>query len=352
MEIRIEYIISFAMAFIISFLATPLAKKIALGLGAVDIPNDDRRMHKKPMARLGGLAIIVGFFTVIIYFALTGGDIYEHLNSNQFMAYIMGAVIIIALGIIDDIKPLSSKLKFMVQIIAAYIVILPVDNRIGFITNPFGETPQPISFEALIIGISILWIVGITNAVNLIDGLDGLAAGVSAIAAISMFSVAVITNQPAIAVIIITLAGSTLGFLPYNFNPAKIFMGDTGSMFLGFTLAVLSIQGLMKTYAVLAIALPLLILGLPIFDTAFAIIRRVVNGKPIGEADRGHLHHRLIDMGLSHRQSVSVLYIISGSLGLVSITLTDKGLLPAVIFVILVSVFIVGGTRIMNQMDD
>ena len=177
--------------------------------------------------------------------------------------------------------------------------------------------------------ISVFWIVGITNAINLIDGLDGLAAGVSGIAALSLYIVAVIRRQDDMAIIGVSLVGAIAGFLPYNFNPAKLFMGDTGSTFLGFMLAILSIEGTMKSVTALALAIPILVLGLPIFDTAFAILRRIMNGRPIGEADRGHIHHRLLDMGLSHRMSVTILYIISAALGICSIALVDKGLLPS-----------------------
>lgn len=188
-----------------------------------------------------------------------------------------------------------------------------------------------------------------TNAINFIDGLDGLAAGVSGIAALTLYIVAVIRRQDDIAIIAVSLVGAIFGFLPYNFNPAKIFMGDTGATFLGFLLAIISIEGTMKSITAIAVAIPILVLGLPIFDTLFAIIRRIMNGKPIGQADRGHLHHRLLDLGLSHRMSVIILYVVSGALGLVSIALVDKGLLPSIILLIVLFMFGIGGARNLKE---
>jgi UDP-GlcNAc:undecaprenyl-phosphate GlcNAc-1-phosphate transferase len=196
--------------------------------------------------------------------------------------------------------------------------------------------------------------VGITNAINLIDGLDGLAAGVASISSLSLFFVSMLIGDTLAvytAVVTAALAGSTLGFLPFNFNPAKIFMGETGSAFLGFTLGVISIQGTLKSYAAISIAIPLLVLGLPLYDTLFAIIRRLVTGKPIMQADRGHLHHRLIDMGMSQRQSVVTMYVASGALGLCAIVLADRGAISAIILLLAVAVFVVGGARYMSDIN-
>jgi len=234
-------------------------------------------------------------------------------------------------------------------------VVVATGTSIISITLPFTAGADDgvtyILGETIAFLISIFWIVGVTNAINLIDGLDGLAAGVSGIAATSLFIVAVIRGQDDIALAAVSLAGAIFGFLPYNFNPAKIFMGDTGSTFLGYILAVLSIEGTMKSVTTLALAIPILVLGLPIFDTLFAILRRIANGRPIGEGDRGHIHHRLIDMGLSHKMSVVILYIISGALGLLSIVLVDKGLLPSIILLILIVMFMVGGARNISEMN-
>lgn len=349
----LECIISFILAFIIAFSATPIVKKLAFKIGAVDVPKDARRMHKKPIARLGGLAIVLGFlisimFNVIRY--LIGST--ELLSPNwQLLGLAVGILIIVITGIIDDIKELGAKTKLVFQLLAAFAVVFS-GTRIEFVTNPFSEIGISFFSPWISITLTILWIVGITNAFNLIDGLDGLAAGISSISSISLFLVSVISGRGDAALLTAALAGATLGFLPYNFNPAKIFMGDTGAMFLGFVLGVISIQGTLKSYTAISIAIPLLVLGLPLFDTVFAIIRRALNGKHIMEADRGHLHHRLIDAGLSHKQSVVVMYTVSAALGLFAIVLADKGILSAIILVITVSVFAIGGVRYMSGIND
>ncbi len=351
-----EYFISFALSFIIAFAFTPVAKSIAFRIGAIDVPRDGRRMHKRPIPRLGGLAIITGFavtilFNVILSLFDISGVFVPDLKLAGLMA---GIAIIAAVGIIDDVKQLRAKIKLVFQLLAALVVVL-TGTRIGIVTNPFSETGYTILSLPMSYFLTIMWIVGITNAINLIDGLDGLAAGVSSIASLSLFFVSVIRvdMEPDIyaAVITAALAGSTLGFLPYNFNPAKIFMGDTGATFLGFTLGVISIQGTLKAYTAISITVPLLALGLPLFDTVFAIIRRLFNRKPIMEADRGHLHHRLIDMGLSQKQSVAVMYATSAALGLCAIVLAEKGVFSAIILVLSVSVFIIAGARYMSELN-
>lgn len=348
-----EYIISFALAFIVAFSSTPIAKKIAFSVGAVDVPKDARRMHRKPIARLGGLAIFTGFVMSLMF-----GIISTYLNitgivpSRQLLGLLVGAFIIVGVGIADDIKQLGPKFKLVFQIIAALSVVLISGTRIMNITNPFvdGGTTQFNDFVSY--PLTIIWIVVVTNAINLIDGLDGLAAGIASISYLSLFFVSLITGDVETAMITVILAGSTMGFLPYNFNPARIFMGDTGSTFLGFTLAVISIQGMLKSYAALSIAIPLLVLGLPLFDTVSTIFRRLLNGKPIMQGDRGHLHHRLIDMGFSHKQSVVVMYTLSAALGLSAIVLADKGVVSAIILVISVAAFVIGGARYMIEIDD
>lgn len=348
----IEYFISFVLAFILAFSATPIAKKIAFKIGAVDVPKDNRRMHKKPIARLGGLAIVSAFlvstlFTIASPFSGTGIMGID----KQFGGMLAGILIILAVGIVDDVKQLGAKIKFLLQVLAAVIVVWS-GTSITFVTNPLAANGMSTLNPIISYIVTVLWIVGITNAINLIDGLDGLAAGVSSIASLSLFIVSVLRGEIETAMLTAALAGSALGFLPYNFNPAKIFMGDTGATFLGFTLGVVSIQGTLKQYTAIAIAIPLLVLGLPLFDTIFAIFRRVLQGKSPMQADRGHLHHRLIDMGLSHKQSVVVMYTVSSALGLCAIVLADKGVLSAIILVISVSAFVVAGAKYMSEIED
>lgn len=357
MELFITFIITGMLAFIVAFSATPIAKKLSLKLGALDVPKDDRRMHKKPIARLGGIAIVSGFVVSMLFNAVSTEEFIPG-NESVLLGLFVGILIIVTIGIIDDVKPINAKIKFIFQIISALAVIFISDTRIKTITNPFaqGESTELNIIISYIL--TILWIVGITNAINLIDGLDGLAAGISSICSISLFFISItrtdISSNVAIFAAIATasLAGSALGFLPFNFNPAKIFMGDTGSTFLGFTLAVVSIQGTVKSYAAISIAIPLLVLGIPLFDTAFAVLRRLIKGKSLMEADRGHLHHRLIDMGLSQKQSVVIMYMASSALGLCAIVLANKGALSAMILLASVSIFIIGGAMYMHEFGD
>ena len=242
----------------------------------------------------------------------------------------------------DDCKALDAKLKFVIQIIAALIVIFVGDIRINVFTNPniFSDNPYWILPPWLSVTLTVIWIVFITNAVNFIDGLDGLAAGVSAIMTVSLVFISVRVGEYSIALTGIALMGACFGFLPFNFNPAKIFMGDTGSTFLGFMLAALSIQGVFKSYAVISFAVPLLILGLPLFDAVFAMLRRILTGKSPMVADRGHLHHRLIDMGFSQKQTVFILYAISGVLGITAVLLAESGTLRAILLVMCVLILL------------
>ena len=314
------YFIAFGMAFLISLLTTPLSKMIAFKVGAVDQPKA-RGMHDKPMPRMGGIAIFLGFiFTVLVVTPSV-----EAFEWKQISGLLVGGMIIFLLGFFDDIYNLNAKLKFLIQVIAALVVIYS-DIRIEFVTWPFAEG-NILILEKISIPITLFWIVGVTNAVNLIDGLDGLAAGVSSIAAICLMILSMFSQNPigpVAAILMAALAGSCLGFLPYNFNPAKIFMGDTGSTFLGFVLAVSSIQGLIKGYTAVTILIAVLVLALPIFDTTFAILRRIISRRPIMEADRGHIHHRLVDKGYSQKQAVITLYGISGGFGIIGILLALK----------------------------
>ena len=330
---------AFALAGILSFWLTPHVSTFAHKVGAMDVPRDARRMHKRPIPRMGGLAIFMGFLSAILIFGKF--DV-------QMLSILLGAMIIVVLGIFDDIVALGAKFKFCIHIIAAAIPVCIGGLKIEFFTsfNPFSNNPY-FSLGILTIPVTILWIVGITNAVNLIDGLDGLAAGVSSIAAMTMLAVGLLTNEVMVAIVMAALAGSCIGFLPYNFNPAKIFMGDTGSTFLGFMLATMSIEGFFKFYAVISFAVPFLILGLPIFDTASAIMRRLMEGRNPMSPDRGHVHHRLVDMGFNVKQAVAILYAISGTLGLAAVILTTSGEAKAMILILAVILVMALGGRIL-----
>ena len=305
-------------ALVVSFLMTPIVKTFAYKVGAIDVPKDARRMHKVPIPRLGGLAIFIGFMVSILLFLDIRGN-------TQMQSILLGAVIIVVLGVVDDIMALPALLKFVVQIIAA---LVPATNGVQILAfsnpNVFSENLYWV-LGNLSIPVTVLWIVAITNSVNLIDGLDGLANGVSAISATTMLVIAMLASEGQVAVAMAALVGASVGFMPYNLNPAKMFMGDTGATFLGYILATMSIQGLFKYYAVISFVVPFLILGLPIFDTTFAFIRRIAHGQSPMHADRSHIHHRLIDMGLNQKQAVATLYVISAILGLSAVVLTTGG---------------------------
>ncbi len=328
-------------AFAVSFLMCPLVKSFAYKIGAIDVPKDNRRMHKKPVPRLGGLAIFLGFIVSMLLFVKV---------DHQLQGILLGASIIVVLGVVDDMSPLRAYFKFCVQIFAALVAVFH-GVVIQTLSNPnvFAESPYW-DLGWLSIPITVLWIVGITNAVNLIDGLDGLACGVSTISAISMLVIALLVSESDVALVMAALVGACLGFMPYNKNPAKMFMGDTGSTFLGYILATISIQGLFKYYAIVSFAVPFLILGLPMFDTLFAIIRRLAHGQNPMAPDRGHIHHRLIDMGLN-QQAVAALYVISSILGLSAVVLTSSGAIKAMLFLMALAVAAFLASRVIFRRD-
>ena len=321
------YIAAFACAFAITLVTTPFAKWLSVKCGAIDYPKD-RGVHKKPMPRMGGVAIVLGFTITVLmvnYFD-------KSMDSRQFAGFLVGALLIAGLGVVDDMKNLPAKLKFCVQILAALIVIFS-GTRIQVVLWPVTAYLQKFS-----IPITLVWIVGVTNAVNLIDGLDGLAAGVTSIAAMSLMVLCIMTGSTTAVGLTAALAGACLGFLPRNFNPAEIFMGDTGSTFLGFVLAVTSILGVFKGYALLAL-----------------IVSRMAKNQPIMQADRGHLHHKLIDHGFSQRQAVLIMYTISLLLGLLAIFISfkDSGTIVVMALTVIVLCFIIYyfNAHIRNKQD-
>lgn len=325
MDIK-DLIFCFTVAFAISLAATPFVITLAHKIGAVDVPDSQRRVHKKPIPRLGGLAIFYGFLIALLCFAKI---------DQQLRGILIGALIIVGIGIIDDVKQLRALIKLAAQILAAVIVVLH-NVRITAISVPsFISESGILHLGIFSIPITIAWIVIVTNAVNLIDGLDGLAVGISSIASFSLFFIAILGGEQNVAIISAALAGGCLGFLPYNFNPAKIFMGDTGSQFLGFMLSAICIQGLFKGYVIISFIIPLLILGLPLFDTIFAILRRAWNHKPIMGADRGHLHHRLLDSGFSQKQTVAILYVIASILGISAVLVLERGAYVACMLILI-----------------
>lgn len=303
----------FFVAFVIALAATPFAIWLAPKIGAMDIPKDDRRVHSKAMPRFGGSAIYLGGIIAMIVFI---GD------EEGIPAALIGCTLIYVLGLIDDLKSLKAIYKLIGQIICAVVTCL-CGLRIEFITNYFGEGNM-IFGDLMCVIITVIWLVSITNALNLIDGLDGLAAGVAAISALCIGYVAYIHGQYVPTMAMMIIAGSALGFLPYNFHPAKIFMGDSGSELLGFAIAAFSILGTVKSATIVVVIIPALVLGLPIFDTVFAIIRRVIKKQPIGVGDKEHLHHRIMRAGFGQKRAVMLLYCISGIMGIVA-TIYSRG---------------------------
>lgn len=311
------YLAPFVIAFLVTAMATPLAIKIAPKIGAMDVPKDSRRMHKKPIPRFGGIAIYAGFLAAFIY---------NGIFTQQAMGIIVGATLILVLGICDDIKGMPAKVKLLGQIACAAVLYFNTIQIRGM-ANILPIGPWYISFPKLIaFWVTVLWIVAITNTINLIDGLDGLASGISFISCLSVAYTAYVTSSVEKCQLILSLAGATLGFLLWNFHPAKIFMGDGGSMQLGFLLAAISLIGDKPTKGttLFACIIPVIILALPIFDTCFAIVRRAWNHQPIMQADKGHLHHRIMAMGFGQRRTVLALYCISGVMGVAGILWTIR----------------------------
>ncbi len=339
--------IAFLLAFIVAFMATPYTIKIAEKVGAVDVPKDKRRMHKKAMPRFGGPAVILGFLVSVIYLLIVMSiegsiNLFDYNNyGKKLVGFLLGIIVLSIICALDDIKTIKPKFKLIGQLIAA-IIVVSFGIRIDDITLPFFNIPELGEIVQAII--TIIWIVGITNAINLIDGLDGLSSGITAISSISLLIIFILNGSPYIAVVLITaLAGALVGFLPFNFSPAKTFIGDTGSNFLGFATSIISILGVAKTYTAVVIVLPVIVLGLPIFDTIWAIIRRLIKGKSIKavfKADKGHLHHRVVKLGFSQKQAVLILYGMSASLGLFAIILFDSGIWKALSFLLMVIVAI------------
>lgn len=336
--------IAFLLAFITSFVTVPYTIKLAYKKGAIDIPNE-RKVNKKPIPRIGGIAVIIGFLVASIYLIIQG-TIEKTLilnDSSQYgkklIGFLIGIFIIGIVAYIDDIKNLKPWEKLIAQILAAIIVYL-FGIRIDTINN---ATINYVLSFILTVG----WIVGITNAINLIDGLDGLSSGITLISSLSLLIIFATNNSPIIAIILITsLSGAIIGFMPFNIYPAKTFLGDVGAQFLGFALSIIAILGVAKTVTMVVLIAPILVLGLPIFDTIFAIFRRIKTGKSVKaifKPDKGHLHHILMRQGFTQKQAVAILYAASATLGMLAIILIDEGPQKAISFLIVLIIIIAIG---------
>ena len=346
-----DIIIAFTIAFMTAFMATPHTINLAKKVGAVDTPKDARRINKITMPRLGGLAVILGFFVSVTYLLIVMTienkiDLSQDNYVRKIYGFTIGAFLIGIICFVDDVRGVPALIKLVFQIAAASVVIksgIMIDNLdipIFHFEN-FGET--------FYIILTVGWIVGITNAINLIDGLDGLSTGISIISCLSLLIIFSLNGSPLISILLITaLGGSLCGFLPYNFNPAKTFIGDTGSNFLGYCLSIISILGIAKTYTAIVIVAPLIVLGLPLFDTLSSIVRRLIHGKSLKaiiQPDAGHLHHKMLRKGFSQKQAVLILYGISAILGMFAIILLESGIWKALSFMIIISIIIAMGYK-------
>ncbi|MCL1848513.1 MAG: undecaprenyl/decaprenyl-phosphate alpha-N-acetylglucosaminyl 1-phosphate transferase [Clostridiales bacterium] len=319
------------MAAAITAALSPLVRRFSIKMGVVDHPGQ-RKIHQQSIPLLGGLAIFAGFWlTVLTTQALT----------REIAAFCGGGLLIVISGVWDDVKDIKPWVKLLFQMAAALLVVFYGGLRITFMTSLFGANPQDLGWFAL--PLTIGWIVGLTNAINLVDGLDGLAAGVSGIAAVTIGLISWMEGFQAVGLMALILGVSALTFLCFNFHPAKIFMGDTGALFLGYTLAVLSIMGLTKMATTVSVFLPILVLGVPIFDTLLAIVRRLMNRTPIFTADRDHMHHRLLAMGLSHRNAVLVVYGVCVFLGISAIGISILPTGQALMAIFLVTMLVLYG---------
>ncbi|MCD8016527.1 MAG: undecaprenyl/decaprenyl-phosphate alpha-N-acetylglucosaminyl 1-phosphate transferase [Oscillospiraceae bacterium] len=333
--------LAIAVAMVIAFASTPIVKTFAQRVGAMDVPKDARRMHDHAIPRMGGLAIFLGFIISTLLFVPI---------DTPMKGVLIGSVIIVAAGAVDDIVALNAWVKLFFQVVAACVAVSQ-GVVIQVVTSPNLFSEAYLFLGWLSVPLTILWIVAVTNSVNLIDGLDGLACGVSAISSVTMLVVAMLVSESSIAVILAALAGACLGFIPYNLNPAKIFMGDTGSQLLGYLLATVSVMGLFKFYALFTFAVPLLALAFPLLDTTFAFVRRILHGQSPFHPDRGHLHHRLIDMGLNQKQAVAVLYAVSAVMGLVAVVAATTGATKMALLIIAVALALIVGAYIVRAYE-
>ena len=327
-----EILAAFGLSAVIAFAFTPISIKLAHLIGAIDVPKDWRRMHRRPIPRFGGLAIFTGVMVALAVFQW---------DEPKIRIAMLGGTLMYLLGVVD-LKNLPAIVKLIGQTVIA-ILMFSMNMRISFIANYLGEGRLHFN-TAICFVVTVLWIIGITNTINIIDGLDGLAAGISAIAALCIAYIAYIhgsiVGMPIVCLAMVTIAGSCIGFLPFNFSPAKTFMGDGGALFLGFMIAILSVVGPLKRSTIIAVVVPVVVLAIPIFDTSFAILRRMVNRKPIMGADKEHLHHRLMAYGYGQRRTVIMLYGISAIMGMSAVLISRELYQDAVVLALIAGAYL------------
>lgn len=317
------YIALFTAALFASLVLTPTVRRLSTKFGWLDDPLDDRRVHRKAIPRVGGLAILASVLVALLILPFLDNLVTQSLvkGRGQLLMVLAPALFVTLIGLYDDVRGANAPVKFAGLVVAGTIFYI-LGGRIENLSLPFLDSihlPSMLSYLA-----TIFWIVGVTNAFNLIDGVDGLAAGAGLFSSLVVLTVSLMLGHPQVTVIALVLSGALIGFLRYNFNPASIFLGDSGSLFIGFTLAAISLQGAQKASTAVAIAIPLMAFGLPVIDTAFSMARRFLSGKPIFQGDKEHIHHMLLARGWSQRRAVFVLYVVCAALGLFSLLFINE----------------------------
>ncbi len=356
-----SWIVAVLIALVVANVLTPGLRRFARRIGAIDYPGG-RRINVRPMPRLGGIAIYVGFVAaLLVAMFITRPIVVTHradiltiripLSSSTdqaLLGILLGSTFLFAAGVWDDARGMKPAVKFALQVLAAAILI-PFGLSTQFITHPL--TGQTVGLGPLGPLFTIVWVVGVVNATNFIDGVDGLASGIAAIAGTTLLLSAMVKGDTVSLLLAACLIGSVLGFLRHNFNPARIIMGDSGSMFIGYVLGGISVMGLYKSYTALSLVVPLLALAVPIVDTAFAIVRRFRSGQPIYLPDRGHLHHRLLDRGLTQRQTVLILYLVSAFFGVGALAVAGVNRTASIITLLLIAAALYLGARRMGLLE-
>lgn len=340
------YIAIFVIALFSSLVLTPTVRRLSNRFGWLDDPRDDRRVHHRAIPRLGGLAILASVLIALLVVPIVNNLVTQAIVRDkwQLLMVFAPAIFVSLVGLYDDMRGADARIKFVGLAIAGTI-FYAMGGRVDNLSLPYLDSihlPAAISYLA-----TILWIVGVTNAFNLIDGIDGLAAGAGLFSSLVVLVVSLMLGHPHVIVVALALSGALIGFLRYNFNPASIFLGDSGSLFMGFTLAAISLQGAQKASTAVAIAIPLMAFGLPVIDTGFSMIRRFLSGKPIFVGDKEHIHHMLLARGWSQRRAVFVLYAVCAALGLISLLFVNEtGRLTGLILLVVGSAIVLAVGRL------
>ncbi|GAK51902.1 UDP-N-acetylmuramyl pentapeptide phosphotransferase/UDP-N-acetylglucosamine-1-phosphate [Candidatus Moduliflexus flocculans] len=336
----------FSFAFVISVILTPIIRRICRKRNLYDLPNDERRIHTIPIPRLGGIAIYAAFFGTLFIGLFSPGALHELFayHGKTLFSLFISSSIVFGIGVYDDIRGATIPQKFVVQVAAA-IAIYTLGFKITIISMPFIGS---VSLEMLSLPLTVFWIVGVTNAINFIDGMDGLASGVGFFYVSTMFLLSLFLGNGMTALFSAMLAGAISGFLCYNFSPASIFMGDSGSLFIGFMIATIALQGSQKSSTAVVLLIPIVALGLPITDTILAVTRRLSHGRSPFSADREHIHHRLLNMGLSPRKTVLMLYGVCFLLGVTALLMTAVNNQVLTLILIVLSIMAISGIRMLG----